>query len=397
MDWKRANKNNQGFLSIPKRWLHLHYYEALNILFRFENSLRVFVYVVLKNDLFDRWLDCNLSSAGSDQKSIKGIAAKRINQADNFGYLGFDIKAPLMHLTSGELVELITADAYWPKFRNYFKGNRDIIKNKLLEIGTIRNSLAHFRPMKAEDIEVVKQNSRHTLLGVEQCLASVFTQSLRVPTNTSESWYKSLSTLGTNQITTTLHYSTDEQWVNVRLAFKSPILEKEKHWENFYSYRLGKINSPNILLNHMQIKKHVIYLSESNSYPVLTDGYDIDITKSLNFVFGKSTIVANGTAIAEEFTDVLAKINEECELLKQDNLARGSIVETASGTSWWQENEEGRESRWNHNYADLAQPYRCDDPDEYWGLHQYTTDVVAGCRRYPWMPDDISDHEGFMD
>ncbi|OBU22867.1 hypothetical protein AYY22_07830 [Photobacterium kishitanii] len=48
MDWKKAEVTENESLVIPKRWLHLHYYEALNILFRFENSLRVFVYVILK-------------------------------------------------------------------------------------------------------------------------------------------------------------------------------------------------------------------------------------------------------------------------------------------------------------------------------------------------------------
>lgn len=78
-----------------------------------------------------------------------------------FGYLGFDITAPLMHLTSGELVELIVGNAYWPKFHHSFKGNKEIIKNKLLEIGNIRNSLAHFRPIRPDDIGLVKKYSAH--------------------------------------------------------------------------------------------------------------------------------------------------------------------------------------------------------------------------------------------
>lgn len=31
MDWKSASKNDQGLYKIPKRWLQIHYYEALNI------------------------------------------------------------------------------------------------------------------------------------------------------------------------------------------------------------------------------------------------------------------------------------------------------------------------------------------------------------------------------
>ena len=113
MHWKNTSKNDQGYIKIPKRWLHIHYYEALNILFRFENSLRVFVYAILKNEFQDDWKKCSFSTDGNDPKSIKGMASKRAKQAESFGYLGFDITAPLMHLTSGELVELITSEAYW--------------------------------------------------------------------------------------------------------------------------------------------------------------------------------------------------------------------------------------------------------------------------------------------
>jgi len=106
MDWKSADVNDEGLIRIPKRWLHTYYYEALNILFRFENSLRVFVYAVLKNERFEKWVECSFSINGAAADSIKGISKKRISHAKNFGYLGYEITAPVAHLTSGELVEL---------------------------------------------------------------------------------------------------------------------------------------------------------------------------------------------------------------------------------------------------------------------------------------------------
>ena len=84
----------------------------------------------MKNEYSSKWVDCNFSISGGEARTIKSIAARRISQADSFGYLGFDTKAILMHLTSGELVELITAVAYWQKFKSHFKGNKEIIKNK---------------------------------------------------------------------------------------------------------------------------------------------------------------------------------------------------------------------------------------------------------------------------
>ena len=396
MEWKSSVVNDQGLIKIPKRWLHLHYYEALNLLFRFENSLRVFVYAILKNEYLEKWRDCNLIMPGGEQITIKKLAARRTTQADNFGYLGYDIKAALMHLTSGELVELITSEAYWEKFKPYFRGNKEIIKNKLLEIGSIRNSLAHFRPIKSEDIELIKQNSRHTLIGVEGCLYNMIDHSVRIPTNTSSDWYRSISALGTEQIKTTPYYSEDEQWININLIFDTQIIGKKKIVENYYSFHLTKINSPHILINYKEITKYLTCLSELTRPPMITNDWDVEIKKELNFVFRKDIFIENYVKIADEFKNVLTKISEECDLLRQDHLARGTLIETIEGSSWWTQREE-QPGKWYHTYDKLAEKYSPDHPDEYWGQYQFTADVIAGTRRYPWMPADISEIEGFAD
>jgi hypothetical protein len=398
MEWKIATTDAQGLTKIPKRWLHIHYYEALNILFRFENSLRIFVYAVLKNEFKDRWQDCSFSVSGADPQSIKNAAARRISQAETFGYLGFDIRAPLMHLTSGELIELLTSDAYWPKFRAHFRGNKEIIKNKLLEIGSIRNSLAHFRPIRADDIELVKQNSRHTLLGVEACLSNVFFQSLRVPTNTTADWYASISTLGTSQISTTPFYSSDESWINLQLSFASPVLSQRKYGESYFEYTVGKINSPNILLQHNNLRTHVTYVSETALYPSLTKEFVLKVSKQLNFVFRKDQLATAHSAIAADFAAVLRRVAEECDLLAQDSLARGSIVETTTASAYFMKPKVKDEpGRWQYNYNEVLQPYQSQHPDEYWGQHIATIDVVAGLERYPWMPATVSQDEDLFE
>ncbi|HWW99085.1 MAG TPA: hypothetical protein VNY74_15370 [Edaphobacter sp.] len=86
MDWKSAKIREDGSVVVPERWLHLHYYEALNILFRMENALRVFVYVVLKNKLREKWTETTLQTIDDEQSSIAVIAAKRIAQAKGHGY-----------------------------------------------------------------------------------------------------------------------------------------------------------------------------------------------------------------------------------------------------------------------------------------------------------------------
>ena len=56
MDWTKAQaKEAQEGWIIPGTWLHLHCYEVLNILFQIENGLRVFVYLVLKDEQKEKW------------------------------------------------------------------------------------------------------------------------------------------------------------------------------------------------------------------------------------------------------------------------------------------------------------------------------------------------------
>ncbi|MBW1965678.1 MAG: hypothetical protein JRI40_10805, partial [Deltaproteobacteria bacterium] len=337
-----------------------------------------------------------VSVVDGENKTIKNIANQRIRQSESFGYLGFDVTAPLMHLTSGELVELIVSDTYWSKFRNHFRGNKEIIKNKLQEIGNIRNSLAHFRPIKADDIELVKQNSRHTLIGVEECLKNLFIQNLRIPTNTTEDWYQSISTLGTEQTTTTPYYSGNEEWVSINLRFISPVFNKEQYRETLYCFKLGKVNTPNILIEKKELTKHITYIKESANQPTLSKKFDMEVSKDINLVFRKDILLKHHEIISAQIKEVLSTINDECELLAQDHLARGKLVEAVETSAWWHK-PENKEGSWNYIYKTLEEDYTSKHPDEYWGQLASTSDVVAGCIRYPWMPADISTIEGLLD
>ena len=120
MDWKQGEKVGNDAVKIPGRWLSLHYYEALNLLFRIENALRVFLYIVLKNQYKDKWAEIQISSEDENEGTISSIAKRRIGQSQTFGYLGHPIACPIMHLTSGEMIRLIISDAYWKYIQRIF-------------------------------------------------------------------------------------------------------------------------------------------------------------------------------------------------------------------------------------------------------------------------------------
>ena len=226
MDWSQPTKGQKGAITIPPDWLFIHYYEALNILFRVENALRVFVYSVLKNEHFEKWITLSISSDEEQQSTISAIAKRRQTQAGDFGYLCFPIACPIMHLTSGELIRLMLSDGEWPKFKPFFLGSKEIIRTKLDEIGCIRNSLAHFRPLKSDDVEVLKQNARHVLSRIEEKLDQMMTCPNTTPTNTAEPWYAELRTLGTDVCQLGFKQSQDSEWITIVMTYKPAIISK---------------------------------------------------------------------------------------------------------------------------------------------------------------------------
>ena len=214
MNWQNSEKK-EDTTEIPKSWLYLHYYEALTTLFRIENALRLFVFVVLKNVGQEKWIDYSVVSDDAEKGTVNSIAKKRISQAKTFGYLSYTISCPIMHLTTGELIQLI--DSHWKNFNEYFPGSKEIVKNKLDEIGAIRNAVAHFRPISNDDVGVIKQNANHVLRDVEECLNQITNFSQVVPSNTEAPWYKEIRVLGTKNCSLSFHYSRNEKWIRINI------------------------------------------------------------------------------------------------------------------------------------------------------------------------------------
>lgn len=393
MEWFKAAVRDDGSIEVPERWLFLHYYEALTILFRIENALRVFVYVILKNELQDEWCDLSITSDDSQQGTIKTIAKKRIAQAKSFGYLGYPITCPIMHLTSGELIRLITSDAYWKYFNQYFLGSKEIMKNKLDEIGTIRNSLAHFRPLKEGDIDVVKQNSKHVLLAVEKCISEMITCKNVVPTNTEEQWYKELSTVGNDHCTLSFSQSADEKWVRITMKYNCPILSAHPFKDRFVAYRVLNLVSSSVLKHHTILAKYLTCLSERTHYPSMDKEFSANFHKEIILLFDRRMLSEHHSELKAEIETLLSQILRETALIKEDNLAKGKLIESVFTSAHSKKAPSGK-VHWSFD----IRPFICDvkeeDPPEFWGdFPTFVKDFVAGTHKYPWMPAPVSNEE----
>jgi hypothetical protein len=390
MNWKDINsverKLDETIVNVPSNWLLLHYYEALNVLFRVENALRMFVYVVLKDKKKGQWPSLSITSDDGSQTTISAIAKRRISQDESFGYLGYPITSPLMHLTSGELIRIILSDSYWPLFKAYFPASKDLVRTKLEEIGNVRNALAHFRPIKLDDVQVVKQNANQVLSRVESSLENLLGSSHTVPTNSQEVWYNELKVLTGQYCSIAFKQSEDENWVQIALSYSCPIL-RPASGEHYRSYTVLSINSPKVLSASANILDNVIFVSEVIPHISIQGESHPKFRKAVHLLFSRETLSAKHVNFRQEFEYILQTITNETDLIREDNLARGEFVQSVTVSA----SQDDESKRWKVDMDNLRSPLKNDDPPEFWGGKPgWAGNFITNTKSYPWMPTDIS-------
>lgn len=332
------------------------------------------------------WAGAAISTDDSQQTTIQNVGKRRLAQANQFGYLGFVSPSPLLYLSMGELVQLMFSDAYWRHFSPYFPGKKEVMKVKLDEIIAIRNSFAHFRPLREDDVEVVRQNAKHALMGVEAYLSALTRCNDVVPTNSQASWYRSLKSLGGEFTALHLTQSANEDWIELRLTFKAPV---HGHFlaADWLDCKVVRLDSPGVLKFSEALRANVIYLTEQLVRSVRDERFSCQ--KHLMFVFKRSVLEAAEEEIVTAVRDVILKIEEEVELLSQDNLARGQLLSMINVVGFT--TKEKDELRWRFLDDGLWSRPGEQGPVEYWGdLGWLGSDFITKRDRYPWMQSAVS-------
>jgi hypothetical protein len=290
-----------------------------------------------------------------------------------------------MYLTTGKLSKLITSDANWEIFPPYFLGAKAIVSAKLEEIISVRNAFAHFRPIKQDDVETIKQVTKHVLTTTENVLAELVGYMTTVPTNTNEKWYGELSALGTPHCKLTFTQSATERWVRVTLKYMPPILEANEWGPRHFSINTLKLNAPAILLEHPRLAAEIIYLTES-AYAVFRENQKHDISISVSLGFSRQNLINNPDLIKAETEGVLAAIERETDLIRQDNLARGRLISSQSSSALLAEGE-----NYKLTSGEFASGFKEHDPPEWWGhIHLFNDDFISSVDIFPWMPTQIA-------
>jgi hypothetical protein len=98
-------------------------------------------------------------------------------------------------------------------------------------------------------------------------------------------------------------------------------------------------------------------------------------------------LTKNFSQIKNEIEKILLKITQEIALIKEDNLARGKLIEVVSCYFEKQEDE-----YYSLKSDQLRTELSEKTPVEYWGTLNYASkNFITDTDRYPWMPIDISE------
>lgn len=290
-------------------------------------------------------------------------------------------------LPPGSSRGLSSQDAYWKCFRPHFAAAKQVVTAKFDEINSVRNAFAHFRPISVDDVDTVKQTSKHVLTLVEKTLASLVECRDTVPTNTSASWYANLKVLGTPLCNLSFHQSEDEHWIRVDLGYKSPVLRQATFGGDYTILSVLNVSAPAVLETFTSIRNVVTYVTEQLPYARVVPDIPPQFTKTISFGFAAHTLEQHEATVANEIKALLAAITEETELIQQDNLARGKLVRAISTSAQSSEQE-------TPAYAQrepFSSGLRDTDPAEWWGeIVSYNPDFISATHRYPWMATDIA-------
>ncbi len=391
MQWQKAikqNDNNQ--FTIPENWLYIHYYEALNALFRFENILRLFVYVILKKEHKEEWGNISLETEDGGPTTINAVAKKRKTVDDCYGYIGYNVYSPMLYLTSGELIRIIMSDAYWKHFNKYFPGSKEVIKNKFDEIGNIRNDLAHFRPFSVDDVEVVKQNVKHIMSKIEGYLYNLLNINIRVPSNYEEVWFKEIRQISNDYCSLFVFQNEENEYINLKIVYKIPIVRKIKTYGKNINIEIINYSSISLINKYKSLIEKTVYITESVPYTGDIKDIDDSLKKAINFIFPRSTLASTHTDILKYLNEVISTLKSETEMLLEDNTARGELIYLKTISCSYEINER-KEIKYSIDNEQIKSSVK-NAPIEFWGINLYiwNKDIISDLNEFPWMPVAVS-------
>jgi hypothetical protein len=390
MKLDRIRKLEDGKYEIPFYYLPTEYFDAFNILHRFENTLRIFVYSILKASLGGNWANTVMRDASKDkedqkagQDTIHTVSKKIRNQLDTYGHIGILPLIPLLYLTMDDLVATIACKSNAKYFSSTFPASIEkVYEPKLKELVIIRNTLMHFRKINAEDIERLFFNIEDLMHPISDYLDDLVDLEISdeyIPTQ-DDRWHS----LWTSMITkrwrfsrVRLTYSKKRRWLKVNLHFKGVYIASER---KYYNIDFSKTNK-----DLSSLLPQIIFYGNWSIGKWLVINKDETVSAGDQII----TLCFSGRTFDEHHEDILAKVaylideieNEYEKVSSQDDfvtkLAHLKVYDIPRESSWLEEHEDGC------RYLEERIPQ--EDIPEDWSPEVYDTGFHEILMNSPWV------------
>ena len=136
------------------------------------------------------------------------------------------------------------------------------------------------------------------------------------------------------------------------------------------------------------MRKFITCVSEDVPYVPITPDFLPKFRKNIDLIFSRDIIQKHHEEIKSEIENLLGKIDNEAELIRDDNLAKGEVVMVDTLTI---RRESSEEKYWTIPIDKLLIPLSENDPAEYWGsFDMFGEDFISDIDRFPWMPVSVS-------
>ena len=110
--------------------------------------------------------------------------------------------------------------------------------------------------------------------------------------------------------------------------------------------------------------------------------------KEVGLTFSRRVLAENCADVRVAFERCVAQIVKETDSLKEDQLARGELVQLQLISAF--RKEEGESTRWSVSGRKLISQTSTEELPEYWGEITAAVDFISDTEDYPWMPVKVA-------
>ncbi len=295
-----------------------------------------------------------------------------------------------MYLTAGELVGIILSPTYGKLFRKFFAGPENIISAKLQEIATIRNALAHFRPVTPAHVKILRENGSVVLQKFQsQLQALLFTKKGRLIRSWKGSFVRP-ATENRTSIECRVGQPREAGWTVMQLLTNAKISSASTS-ENTCSFMVEMVSLQRLLAAFPELQNSCVVAREWTSIPSWDGDSSLPkITKIIRLAFLGTTESPDKAFFSNDQFPTGAS-SSEMIIQSTKNLTskyRATATEQKIGDL---------QTRWKIQISKSISSEESQEFPEDWSCisSDFEDDPLTSIPRYPWMHTDTSPGWGF--